>query len=69
MLLDAARDWNIDLERSFIVGDRRGDIVAGQAVGCYTLFVDRGYTEARPEQPDERVSSLPSAVKVILSLV
>ena len=69
MLLEAARDLNIDLERSFLVGDRRGDIIAGQAVGCYTLFIDRRYSEPRPEQPDRRVRSLPSAVKTILSLL
>jgi D-glycero-D-manno-heptose 1,7-bisphosphate phosphatase len=69
MLIDAARDLNIDLKRSFIVGDRSGDIVAGEAVGCYTLFIDRRYTEPRPKQPDQRVRSLPSAVKTILSLL
>jgi D-glycero-D-manno-heptose 1,7-bisphosphate phosphatase len=69
MLIDAARDLNIDLKRSFIVGDRNGDIVAGEAVGCYTLFIDRRYTEPRPKQPDQRVRSLPSAVKTILSLL
>ena len=69
MLVEAARTWNIDLERSFMVGDRSGDIVAGQAVGCYTLFVDRGYAEPAPQSPDKRVKSLPSAVKVILSLL
>jgi D-glycero-D-manno-heptose 1,7-bisphosphate phosphatase len=69
MLLEAARRWNIDLKKSFMVGDRAGDCVAGLAAGCYTIFIDRGYREPRPERPDKCANSLPSAVEHILSLV
>lgn len=69
MLTAAADALDIDLKKSFIVGDRRGDIVAGQAVGCYTFFLDRGYAEARPDTPDATVKSLPAAVGVILELL
>lgn len=67
MLRQAARDWHIDLARSFLVGDRAGDIVAGQKVGCYTVFLDRGYAEPRPKDTDKSAKSLHSAVNLILS--
>ena len=39
MLRQAATRWNIDLSRSFMVGDRDSDIEAGLAVGCTTILV------------------------------
>ena len=67
MLLQAAKDHDIDLPRSFLVGDRWRDIAAGQAVGCSCFFVDYGYDEKRPEKPYVPVKSLPEAVALILS--
>jgi D-glycero-D-manno-heptose 1,7-bisphosphate phosphatase len=67
MLLRAANDHDIDLPRSFLVGDRWRDVAAGQAVGCSCFFVDHGYDERRPEQPYVVVESLREAVALILS--
>ena len=66
MLFEAARDWSIDLYRSFIVGDRWRDVAAGKAAGCKTIFVDYGYAEELADRPDFIVTSLPEAVKIIL---
>jgi len=66
MLLEAARDWSIDLYRSFIVGDRWRDVAAGKAAGCKTIFVDYGYAEELADRPGFVVTSLPEAVKIIL---
>lgn len=44
MLLEAAQKWNIDLENSWIVGDRAKDIEAGKAAGCKTCLIEYGYT-------------------------
>ncbi len=68
MLLNAAQNWGVDLERSFMVGDRWRDVGAGRAAGCTTLFIDYGYAERRPENPDFVVRDLPDAGRVILSL-
>jgi D-glycero-D-manno-heptose 1,7-bisphosphate phosphatase len=68
MLLEAATSCHIDARRSFLVGDRWGDIIAGQAVGCYTVFIDRGYAEPQQATPDGYASSLPAAARLILSL-
>ena len=65
-LLEAARLHDIDLEASFMVGDRWRDTEAGQAAGCRTLFIDHGYDEPRPASFDHRVTSLREAANLIL---
>jgi D-glycero-D-manno-heptose 1,7-bisphosphate phosphatase len=67
LLLDAARDLDLDLAQSFMVGDRWRDIAAGAAAGCRTVFVDHGYTERRPSAFDHRVTSLADAATWITS--
>ena len=69
MLVEAAQKWRIDLARSYLVGDRWSDVVAGQAVGCYTVFIDRGYREMRPARPDGYAGSLAAAARLVLSLI
>ena len=41
MLLKAAKDFNIDLKRSWMVGDGKNDIIAGKNAGCKTAYVKR----------------------------
>lgn len=65
-LLDAAREHEIDLSRSFMVGDRWRDIEAGSSAGCKTFFINYRYNEQQPEMPDFIVSSLFEAKKIIL---
>ncbi len=55
MLLNAARKWNIDLGQSWMVGDRASDVAAGRAAGCRTIFVNRHYSEKKPEPPADFV--------------
>lgn len=45
LLQRAAQDLDIDLEHSFLVGDKRTDIEAGQAVRCRTVLVRTGRGE------------------------
>ena len=66
MLLDAARERNIDLANSFLVGDRWRDIEAGHAAGCRSFFIDYRYDEKRPDLPHTVVESLAAAGKIIL---
>jgi len=39
MLLEAARQYALDLRLSWMVGDSAADIAAGQAAGCRTILV------------------------------
>jgi D-glycero-D-manno-heptose 1,7-bisphosphate phosphatase len=43
MLERAARELQIDLNHSFIVGDRLSDLIAGHAVGCKPILVQTGF--------------------------
>ncbi len=42
MLLQAAKDYNIDLHKSFMVGDTERDIQAGINAGCKTALIGEG---------------------------
>jgi mannose-1-phosphate guanylyltransferase/phosphomannomutase len=39
MLLQAAQEWNIDLEHSWMVGDGERDLIAGKRAGCTTVHL------------------------------
>ena len=68
MLLRAARELSIDLDRSFMVGDRWRDIDAGHAAGVTTILIDYGYAEPLRNMPHHRVGSLLEAANLILDL-
>lgn len=48
LLLKAANDFNIDLSKSFMVGDGENDIKAGIAAGCISILIGQnvGYGES-----------------------
>jgi D-glycero-D-manno-heptose 1,7-bisphosphate phosphatase len=62
MLLEAQAKHDIDLERSYVIGDKSSDIACGQAAGCRTILVLTGYGKAQPDcQPDFRAADLSEA--------
>ncbi len=65
-LIEAAQEHNIDLSKSFMVGDRWRDVEAGASAGCKTFFINYRYAEQKPDAPDFIVSSLLEAKKIIL---
>jgi D-glycero-D-manno-heptose 1,7-bisphosphate phosphatase len=68
MILEAAVEFSINLERSFIVGDSTSDVAAGRAAGCATVFIDLGYAEPAPTA-DYIVYSLAEAADLIIETV
>jgi D-glycero-D-manno-heptose 1,7-bisphosphate phosphatase len=67
LLLAAAEQFGLDPARSFMVGDRWSDVLAGQAVGCRTILVDTPWSSRERCQPDHCVRDLVEAVDWILS--
>ena len=70
MLLSAARELDLDLSASIIIGDKRSDIEAGFAAGCTPYLVLTGFgEEATPQIPDtvKRFVDLPAAVDYIVA--
>lgn len=66
LLLEAARELQVDLASSFMIGDRWRDIEAGRRAGCQTVFINYNYAERQPRSPDISVQSLIEAVDWIL---
>lgn len=74
LLLQAARDWGLDLEQCYLVGDALTDIEAGQSVGCITILVRTGcgrrtlkMQHGSRARPDFVVHDLAEAVELILN--
>ncbi len=74
LLLQAAVDLDLDLRRSFVIGDKVSDLEAGRACGCRTVLVLTGYGEQalaemqeRGLRPDFTAANLVEAVRWILA--
>lgn len=67
LLRQAARDLDIDLARSFMVGDRAKDAEAGVAAGCRSVLIDRGYAGPEDGGASVRVASFEQAVRWVLA--
>ncbi len=61
----AVLDLDLDVSKSFMVGDRWKDIEAGQRVGFQCFYIDNNYLEQRPSLPFRRVTSLLEAAILI----
>ena len=69
LLLQAAKEYNLDVGRSFLVGDRWKDIEAGRAAACATFLLGDGYGEAGRCLPDHIVDDLLAAARQIVELL
>jgi D-glycero-D-manno-heptose 1,7-bisphosphate phosphatase len=65
LILDATKKWNINLKKSYMIGDRWKDIDAGTKSGCKTIFIDNKYNESIKSKPNFVSKDLLNAVKII----
>ncbi len=69
MLLQAASEHAIDLSASFMIGDRKSDILAGAGAGCSTILVRTGpageFEAALTARPDFVAHDLRNAALTI----
>lgn len=63
MLLQAAKEYHIDLSQSYMVGDSFRDIEAGLAAGCKTVYIGQKDTEHECIEKAERYENLLAFVK------
>jgi histidinol phosphatase-like enzyme len=75
MILQAAKDFNVDLSESYMVGDDLIDIEAGKNAGCRTALVLTGKgcmaREKLPKkniQPDIISENILTAIKTIIKM-
>ena len=67
LLLKAAEDYNIELTKSFMIGDSERDIFAGKNAGCTTIGVMTGYGLRKTSiRPDFFFADLKEAVDFIV---
>ncbi|OGO03264.1 MAG: hypothetical protein A2Y72_01025 [Chloroflexi bacterium RBG_13_53_26] len=73
MLLQAAKDFDLDLASSFVVGDNLTDVKAGEVSGCRTILIGKKKCELchlmdeDNSRPDAIVDGLLQAVHTILN--
>ena len=66
MLIEAARDFEIDLLRSFMVGDKDSDIECARRAGTGAILVTTGYGASQNCDPDFRAAGPLDAAKWIV---
>ena len=59
--MKAAKDFNVDLEKSWMIGDGENDVLAGKNAGCKTVLIGN-----QDYQQDYTVSSLKEFVDRVL---
>jgi D-glycero-D-manno-heptose 1,7-bisphosphate phosphatase len=69
LLRQAATRWRLDLKRSFMVGDRWSDVVAGHAAGCRSILIKKSYSQAGRCRPDWMARDLTEAAEIILKAI
>jgi D-glycero-D-manno-heptose 1,7-bisphosphate phosphatase len=75
MLLRAQRELGIDMNHSYMIGDRYLDVAAGYAAGVRSILVMTGdgraefekYRDVNPQQPHFVAENLLEAVESIIS--
>lgn len=65
MLLQAAKDFDIDLPQSYIIGDRQADVMAGVNAGTKTILVQTGNTPVTSTEATYTAPNLLEAVEYI----
>ena len=69
LILDAAAEHNIDISKSWMVGDKNADVMCGKNAGCKTVFVkdEKKPKEELKTEADLVVKDLYEAVEKILN--
>jgi histidinol-phosphate phosphatase family protein len=69
LILRAASEHGVELERSWLVGDILDDVEAGRRAGCRTILIDNGneteWRSGAERTPHFKVADLTAAARVI----
>jgi D-glycero-D-manno-heptose 1,7-bisphosphate phosphatase len=68
MLLQARDEFNIDLSRSYMVGDRQSDMQASKSAGCKSVFIDKNYSETKMVKYNFVCYDLPEVSQLLAGL-
>ena len=65
MILKAKKKYKLDLNKSYLVGDRWRDIGAGNKAKCVTIFIDKKYDEKLSYKPTHKIDRLNKIFSII----
>jgi D-glycero-D-manno-heptose 1,7-bisphosphate phosphatase len=65
MFEEAIEEWGVNPERSFVVGDKKTDLIPCNELGMTTILVRTGHEEAEEMVADHVVSDVGAAVDLI----
>jgi len=67
MLLQAAKEHELDLAGSWMIGDSLSDVLAGKNAGCRSIVVRTGYGDNVTTDFDAEAQTLVQAAQIILN--
>lgn len=69
LVLQAAREHDIDLSKSFVVGDLRMDVELGRMTGCKSILISHpSLSDAQEVKPDAVARDVLEAAKIVLEM-
>lgn len=72
LILRAARSHDIDLDRSWLIGDILDDVEAGRRAGCQTILIDDGHetewTFTHDRLPHHVAANLAEAARIVTAM-
>lgn len=66
MLFEAAEKHDLDLTRSWMVGDNESDVLTGQRAGCRTIYVGTKTLTLKPDAAITMIEDLPDCLRTAL---
>ena len=66
MVLEAAAEFDVDLARSYMIGDKSADVECGQRAGVRTILVLTGYGREQECAADYRARNVVEAMEIVL---
>ena len=67
LLLEAAKEHNVDLSQSWMIGDQESDIEAGRRAGCKTILISNAISRFEKNEPELMAETLLEAAYKLLS--
>jgi D-glycero-D-manno-heptose 1,7-bisphosphate phosphatase len=67
MILDLSKKWDVDLKKSYLIGDSWKDIKAGKNAGVKSILLDTKYNQGTDSE--YKVKDLKSAIELIKSQI
>ena len=68
MMLCARDEYDIDLQNSFLIGDRKSDMDAAKNANCKSIFIDYGYDESKNVSADFTCGSISESLRYLSNI-